>query len=34
MVEFNFNVLVQKASASHYTYFHFNLTKAKKNIFC
>lgn len=34
MVEFNFNVLVQKASASHYTYFHFNLTKPKKNIFC
>lgn len=25
-------MLVQKASASHFMYFHFNLTKAKKNI--
>lgn len=32
IIKFNFNMLVQKASASHFMYFHFNLTKAKKNI--
>lgn len=32
MIKNNFNMLVQKASATHFTYFHFKLTKANQNI--